>query len=385
MALVQKQFGDLITFTRSSAGGRYNVRGIYEMVPANQPRFNYDPVTLQPLGILTEESRTNYVKDSGFSPVTLGWYKSPGIVVGAPVVSPDGSLSGLSVTTTPGTGSFLSQVSTVPEGTNTYSLFCKAKEDSQFSLYFEFGSGTGGTVQFNAVSKTFSGGTPISTSCVEAGNGWVRISITVTSQKLAFYIGAYGPAPAVLHSGYIWGFQVESGSFPTSLIPTLASQVTRTADVVMISRLSPWYNPAGGTLFVDYTPGQIGIGSTNAGAYLCSANPSENVIVLRDGPVKGTIYGLMAMSAQEVVSSIIGARLGAGVPLKMAYSYSAESAALSVNGAAPVKGVTGKIAAPTRMFIGGAPNTQQLSNGHVRAVRYYPSKLTDAELQALTK
>lgn len=64
MALVQKQFSDLITFTRSSAGGRFNDRGLFEMVPANQPRFDYDPVTRQPLGLLIEESRSNLIINS---------------------------------------------------------------------------------------------------------------------------------------------------------------------------------------------------------------------------------------------------------------------------------------------------------------------------------
>lgn len=376
MALVQKQFGDLITFTRSSAGGRFNERGIYEMVPANQPRFNYDPATLQPLGILSEESRTNLITSSN-EIGAVGWATSASSKIDKGVISsPDGLTNGARLS---GTGEFyIYRVVDISASRPTFTISVYAKQvkpgDAIRLRLFE-----GGGAQPSA-SQT--------SPNIALTDKWTRYEFTATVQqpdRTSVQLILLGNTTGSGSEAYFWGAQMEIGASATSLITTQSSQVTRTADVVAISQLSPWYNPAGGTLFVDYTPGQIGIGSTNAGAYLCSANPSENVIVLRDGPVKGTIYGLMALSAQEVVSSIIGARLGAGVPLKMAYSYSAESAALSVNGAAPVKGVTGKIAAPTRMFIGGAPNTQQLSNGHVRAVRYYPFKLTDAELQALTK
>ena len=375
MALVQKQFGDLITFTRSSAGGRFNERGIYEMVPANQPRFNYDPATLQPLGILTEESRTNLITSSN-EIGAAGWATNASSVIDKGVIaSPDGLKNGARLS---GTSEFyiyrIINISGQPTLTiSVYAKQVKPGDAIRLRLFENGGTQPNGTQTSPSIALT---------------DTWTRYEFTATVQqpdRTSVQFILLGNATGSGSEAYFWGAQMEVGASATSLITTQSSQVTRTADVVAISQLSPWYNPAGGTLFVDYTPGQIGIGSTNAGAYLCSANPSENVIVLRDGPVKGTIYGLMAMSAQEVVSSIIGARLGAGVPLKMAYSYSAESAALSVNGAAPVKGVTGKIAAPTRMFIGGAPNTQQLSNGHVRAVRYYPFKLTDAELQALTK
>lgn len=47
MALVQKQFSDLITFSRASGGGRFNHLGQYEWLSVNDtPRFGYDPTTV---------------------------------------------------------------------------------------------------------------------------------------------------------------------------------------------------------------------------------------------------------------------------------------------------------------------------------------------------
>lgn len=49
---------DIVTFTRSTGGGRFNAQGEYEWLPANTPRIDYDPVTGECRGLLIEEQRT---------------------------------------------------------------------------------------------------------------------------------------------------------------------------------------------------------------------------------------------------------------------------------------------------------------------------------------
>ena len=43
-----------LNIVRESIATRVNELGKIEVVPANTPRFNYDPVTLEPLGLLIE-------------------------------------------------------------------------------------------------------------------------------------------------------------------------------------------------------------------------------------------------------------------------------------------------------------------------------------------
>ena len=47
------------TFTRASIATRVNAQGLIEEVPADTPRFDHDPVTLAPKGLLLEQARTN--------------------------------------------------------------------------------------------------------------------------------------------------------------------------------------------------------------------------------------------------------------------------------------------------------------------------------------
>jgi hypothetical protein len=53
-----------ITFTRASTGTYFDSAGVLQSAAINAPRFDYDPTTLQPLGLLIEEARTNLVLNS---------------------------------------------------------------------------------------------------------------------------------------------------------------------------------------------------------------------------------------------------------------------------------------------------------------------------------
>ena len=52
---------------------------------------------------------------------------------------------------------------------------------------------------------------------------------------------------------YVWGAQIEEGSFATSYIPTASSSVTRAADVAEITgtNFSSFYNQSEGTVFAE--------------------------------------------------------------------------------------------------------------------------------------
>ena len=95
------------------------------------------------------------------------------------------------------------------------------------------------------------------------GNDWLRISLTLqatstaigriilcsiptsTSSRAAGYIGNTS------NSFYIWGGQMEQGTYPTSYIKTEASAVTRLKDECLNGGDSDLFNITEGTFFVD--------------------------------------------------------------------------------------------------------------------------------------
>ena len=73
-----------VTFTRASIGTYVGRDGLIKTAGVNQPRFDHDPETLESLGLLIEEPRTNYLGNSrmlfnwGFGAAGDSWEPSTG-------------------------------------------------------------------------------------------------------------------------------------------------------------------------------------------------------------------------------------------------------------------------------------------------------------------
>lgn len=64
-AVSQVAFTSLLeVFTRASTATYFDASGTLQTAAINQPRFTYNPATLQPLGLLVEEARTNLLLNS---------------------------------------------------------------------------------------------------------------------------------------------------------------------------------------------------------------------------------------------------------------------------------------------------------------------------------
>jgi hypothetical protein len=57
-------FENLLNFERASVATYYDADGVLQTAAINEPRLDHDPVTLEPLGLLVEEGRTNILLNS---------------------------------------------------------------------------------------------------------------------------------------------------------------------------------------------------------------------------------------------------------------------------------------------------------------------------------
>jgi hypothetical protein len=207
---------------------------VIEEVRNNVPRIDYTGGGCP--HILAEPQRTNvntYSEDFGQS----FYIKDSGVDVGTTNnVSPSGESNATKIDVTDNGRIYAN----VASDTYASSVFIKA---GTFAYFRFLGSNV------DLVAGTFSGGT------IESfGNGWFKITKQYTGSR-PFQIQAYPDGTYSSHTTtgdyYIWGSQIEVGSYATSYIPTSGSTVTRNQDIFTRDGIGSLINSTEGVLFVE--------------------------------------------------------------------------------------------------------------------------------------
>ena len=370
-------------------------------------RFDYDPVTLQPKGLLIEEQRTNLaIRSEEFNSAT--WGATNFTVLSDNIVSPDGTqdAEALIETTTASAFHYANQTITKAASAIQYtaSIYVKAKGRQ---IAMSIASGAGGAVgRFNpdtgvitAAAAAYGTWTAQSFTATAVGNGWYRCVLTGTSDtatSFSLQISTWNTALNTnVYTGdgvsgfYVWGAQVEAGAFATSYIPTTASQVTRSADSATIvgSNFSGWYNASAGTMYANWDIPVLGSGlSPRLFSFLGAGGTVVDELMMFVFQSSGK-----ATSANAFTGSVNAGRMDSTTTFtnnavyKSAYAYASNDRALCVNGITPtISTATYTIPTVTSAAIGSASGVNHL-NGHIRSLAYYPRRLSNTELQAITQ
>jgi hypothetical protein len=402
MALVTKNFSDIITFTRASTGTFFNSAGVLTSAATNAPRFDYNPSTLAAQGLLIEEARTNaypYSTDFSNSP----WSVVRATRVGNATLAPDGTNTAIKLVedTTASNSHYLAAFSTVSftSGTTyTQTVFAKAAERTRFVMSLPSAAFTteqrvifdlvAGTATLNSGTSTFSI-TPIT-------NGWYRCSmsvaatVTTSTSVITCYLDN-GTSFSYTGDGtsgtFFWGAQLEAGAFPTSYIPTTTTALTRAADVASVNTLSPWYNASAGTIYAEFNiPNADATNNRGISALDDGSNNNRVALFVPNSFAPSAAVAPRVVSGGTATNPANSANFTVGTNVKAALTYGVGTAQaqLSVNGAAP--STANPAAAPVgvnTLRIGAIFGVTQLS-GWMRRVTVYPRVLSAAELQAIT-
>lgn len=396
-----------ITFTRSTTATYYNSAGVLSTAAINAPRLDYNPATLAPLGLLIEQSRTNLCNYSELFNNAAWNILTRVAVVANTTAAPNGATTAFSLNETATTGSHYLGRTGLTATANTYvtlSIFVKAKErsfaglqltpDGTNYIYCTFNLATGvASTPVNAGN-----GSNCSAQMTAVGNGWYRCSIsgipssTAANPIAAIYVGTSNvnfvntSYTGVAGSGvYIWGAQLEAGSFITSYIPTVASQVTRAADIAVMTgtNFSSWYNASQGTFAATYEASPNTFTS-----YLVASNGVTAQNSCRFDNDGGNMRVVYYSGSSAVATLSLGAVGAAGTVNKVASAYQVNDFAASRNAKTVVTDTAGAVPVSlTQLNIGADPSgaSTNVMNTHIRQITYYPRRLSNAELQGITR
>jgi hypothetical protein len=369
-----------ITFSRTSTATRVNEQGLIEVVSADIPRFDheYDASTgvIKSLGLLVEEQRTNslyYSNDFSQDPLPAtalqGWFKqSSHPVPTQSVVGPDGvSNSGWRFYRTATNQYILQQVA----GAGTHTL----------SAWVRSSAATGSfTMQgYNSTDKTMA-------TLFTATNEWQRFSITISPTTTTNY---YPCIPTNINTDfYVWGAQLElNKSFETSYIPTSGGTTTRNPDDVSMvgDNFSDWYNQDEGTVFF-HSQTYSTLSDTTLYCFDDGTTNQANQVDTRIG--SGIFYRARVRSNAVSVADIDpGSNFDLGSPIKLAHAVKENDFAAARSGLNAVTDSSGAMPLTDRTnFKLNQRGTSGIQGRiFIRRIIYWPRRLTNTQLQNLTK
>lgn len=266
-----------MTSSRTTTASYIGADGLIKIAAIGEPRFEYDPTTLEYRGLLSEPARTR----SNTYPISIeNWLKSANttVSVATDVMAPDGTYTARNIEGSGQGGVYVEtpRVAKVTTNHRTRSVYVKAgsyryvrlskqgAENAQYSVLLD--TQTGVTTS-DAVRDVY-----IFYGAEDAGNGWWRLWIYHNgTPEAAGYLGSVavfltnyigtdnegyntaGNYPAAGQNVYLWFGQMEAGVYPTSpIFGSETTAVTRSADIpeFLVANI-PGYNPNAGTLVMD--------------------------------------------------------------------------------------------------------------------------------------
>lgn len=359
-----------LTFTRAAGTATYiNSSGYVTTAAANTPRFDYDPATLAPRGLLIEGQGTNLCAYSQ-AIAGAGWTTTTGYTVTTnttDLLSPAGDNTATKLVYTSGYARCIQIVALAANTTYTMSYWIKSVGTHTFRVY---------DLTAGADIASSIGSIPVTSS-------WTRVQKTFTTgastSSCWFYVATDG-GPTAGMTAYVWGCQVEAGSGASSYIPTVASQVTRNADECTAtgSNFSSWW-PLSQSAFTVYWDGDISRSPANTQFYWLTraGGSSRSRGYVTTGSLIRANNTAYDFTMSPTTSMTVGTRFRSAVAISSGSSamYANNS---TVTGSDTSAGAVTLFDADSLNF---NPNAENFM--HIRAFKFYNTRLTNAELLAL--
>ena len=349
----------------------------------NTPRLNYTTGVANPY-LLLEPSRTNLFSQSEYFGSSY-WTKSGASVVSG-FTSPEGLSNAYKLVEDTSTGGHQIFRRIVVTATDNYaSLYAKPSGRDWIVLYdtyrdqgryFNISTGViGGVYRF----------APVSEFIEPFQNGYYRIGIGVTSSTIDYQLQvllADSDGGAVYtgdgtSGAYIYGAQLEAGSYPTSYIPTYSVSATRAQDVCNKLDASDLI----GTEFTLFFDGYQSIESQYSRYIVLkgTAGTYVNFISIETNP--NNKVGVNVNAGSSVFTATT--QRTSGERLKMALRCKDNDFAFYINGVLIKSQTSGSVPVTSDLYLGYYTDYAENYNV-INQTQIYKEALTNAELATLT-
>jgi len=376
------------SFTRASTGYAQTLAGTLVNFGSGVPRITNK-------GLLVEDLHTNLLLQSQ-TLATAPWIPFQSSVTADATAAPDGTTTAdkLVEDTTASSTHFHQQIVTLTASVQTFSIYAKAAERTQTSIFVPttaFADATFRTASFDLTGAgTVLSVTASATASIEAlAGGWYRCILNVPATLAVAANIQYGMlvanSPTYTGNGtsglFLWGAQVEASPVHSSYIPTTTVTATRQADVASVSSPSVNYPM---TIYSQFNR-TIGVSTANTVSFTVSDGTQNNRISNIVFATTSQLHPIVVSAGVTQYGPSLSPALAANVTTKMATRAGASSANSARDNVLDT--ATGAISVPaTPTLIGMGVNsagTGQL-HGYLLRAAIFNTALADAALQRAT-
>ena len=400
------------TVTRATAATRVNASGLIESVASGIPRLDYytSGGTAGCPALLVEPSGSNVIVQSQ-NWLASGWRDDATANV-TTVSSTTGTLDPLGTYTANAISPTSGNISHIKVGNDSATSFTSGTVYT-VSAFFKQGVGNAGRyVQIfwaptRFASNTFANfdlklgtvalvtGSTVTADIENYGNGWYRCRCTNTC--ISAGTGANGISIALIETSgstrasiftgtttdilYGWGAQLETGSVATSYIPTTTAAVTRNADLIFTSgAVSGAIGQTEGTIYAE-----VDVRNFTGGSRIISISDGTQSNRITTFFFGTNAIRMMATVTGSTQASITSATQSAGI-FKIAIGYALNDYALYINGVQIGTDTLASVPACNVVVLGSVDSLSSGNalNDRIRAAALYTTRLTNAQLAALT-
>ena len=267
----------------------------------------------------------------------------------------------------------ITDVAASPSQAWTQSVFLAMVGGSQSNI---------GSIQINAYEyngasgflRNDAGAVAVTSSLTRFSRTWTT-GVSTAFVRPSIFIQVIGAGAVDITIRIGWP-QLELGAFVTSPIRTTTVAVTRAADAVTIASVA-WFNQTTGTMFAEGSAHSTAIGTT-AVFQIDSGAATDRHLLGIDGAGDNLVGATITGGAQQSNMLIV-----ATANNKLAMAYAANDEAFSGNGGTVQTDAVVTLPATLTTARLGA-NTTGFWSGYIRRVSYWPTRLSNAHLKAMT-
>lgn len=389
---------NLFTVTRASTATYIGRDRLLKTAASNELRYTHDPVTGEPLGALVEAraATNNLQRSQEFD--NAYWSKSLATISADAAVAPDGTttMDKLVEDTSTGVHQVAStNMSLAKNGTYCFSTWLRDDGIGQIRLVISAFSGNQVHVEFNLGALTatpFNSGNGSSADggIIDYGGGLYRLWVSGIPNSVDAGTGIN--VVIMLRRGgttytgdgasgaYIWGAQLEAGSYPSSYSPTVSATVTRAADSLTLATSAFPHDATQGTLLVEAIVDPHGL--TQTLIELNDATNNERIGLNIQAANNGSAYVYDGNVSQAFAS--LGSAVTAGTTVKMAIAWSANDIAMTRDGATPSTDAAATLPTVTRLQLGDRGSGGAGLVGILRRAAYISRRMSNTEIHDWT-